>query len=159
MLKRLAAVFSLAMLGIGVAAVPAEAAASHGCADSTFCGFQALNYGQEIWHTSYSNIFNTTSAGITHCLTIGSAKWSNGTYVGNNTGSLVANSSTFPWNNYDLYVFNEDNCNPDGGYDIYYHNNAPNAVPDLRLKSYIGNASISQYHTISSVELIGCTSC
>jgi hypothetical protein len=154
---RLVSLLAIPALAAGIVglASPAQATAYQGCNDTTFCLYQAKNYAQEIWHTSYSNIYNSTSGSVTHCLTIGSAKWTNGTYVGNNTGSMVANNYTpaLPWPAFNLYFFNEDNCNPAGGYDIM-PGGQDLARPTLSDWFYPNQPSISEYHTISSVELI-----
>lgn len=144
----------LAALGISIAESPAMASVQHGCADSTFCAYQAKNEGQEIWHTSLYNIHLHTDGGVASCLDIPPAKWSNGTNVADNTGSAVLNDNTdIAWSAYDVYVYNWTDCNPGGGYYIF-HGSGVVTLSDLSVDFYAGAPTVSLYHTITSVRTV-----
>ncbi|MET0416530.1 MAG: hypothetical protein ABW022_10975 [Actinoplanes sp.] len=156
-LAALAALFIA--LGISVApASPAQAAFGGVCADNAVCLYQWTGLGAEVagnrWQSSFNNIINSGG-----CLNItNAAKWANGTYVSDNSASLmyrVGNTSTY--HPYYITVFNWANCQTGGGSKGmgYLAPNTQYSLDNLNNYYYtfpqVGPHKL--YHTITSIEI------
>jgi hypothetical protein len=149
-----------AALAIGAAASmsasPAFANTVHGTPENSIGLSQWIQYGGGQWHSSFNNIYQHSAGGISACMNIAPATWpTNGDNINDNSASMVVNgdpSTSNVWSHYNVYVFNWVNCNPDGGYDIF-RGEEESSLPDLSNVHYINNG-ISEYHSITSIELI-----
>jgi hypothetical protein len=157
MKTRIAAVASVAILTVGLAAAPAEAGTFEGCPINSFCLYQALGYAQNRWTTSLNNIYQHDTNGITSCMNIAPATWpNNGGAINDNSAGVVNNNAEgLPWTGFDTYVFNWTNCNPDGGYQYFPGTTAGiSGYGDLRPIYYTGGCGCTEYHAYTSIELI-----
>jgi hypothetical protein len=149
------AAFALVSGGLTLAAAPAQAA--YVCAGNTYCEWQNVGYGAGVWHTSFINIYQHISGGITSCLNISPATWPNGDQVADNESGLMVNFGDSTWAHYSLVVYNWVNCNPDGAYTSYPISQSSRVEqPDLRQENYRVNnpGGIREYQTITSIGVI-----
>lgn len=129
---------------------------THGCSDNVFCQYQNITYGAGRWQTSFNNIHASVSGGVSSCLNVAPATWSNGTPVADNTSGFVINGlNSAPWNLYWIIVYNWVNCNPSGQYSLF-DTVGPGLIPNYSSWNYFTNnpTNISLYHTVTSVGLI-----
>jgi hypothetical protein len=157
----LAALFA-AMLGAVGFVQPAQAAFGGICNGNAFCLYQWVGYGAQVegnrWQSSYYNIV------VNHggCLNLGSATWANGTPVKNNSGSIMWKTVDSGWEQYAITVFNWDNCNTSGEWEVIgYAGGALSQYGLDNLTQYDysdSGSSMTLYHTINSIG-IRCVIC
>lgn len=141
-------------MALGIGAAPAQAAFGGVCAGNAFCLYQWTGLGAQVegnrWQTSYANL-----EGSGGCITLGSAKWANGTNVGNNSGSIMWKTTSGIWEQYAITVFNWDGCNTAGQWEVIGYAGSAGTQWSLdNLNNYAysdSGSSIKLYHTISSI--------
>lgn len=142
------------MTGLSFGA-PAQAAFGGICNGNAFCLYQWVGYGAQVegnrWQSSYYNI--TVNHG--GCLNLGNAAWANGTLVKNNSGSIMWKTVDSGWEQYAITVFNWDNCNTSGEWEVIgYLGGALSqyGLDNLTNYDYSDSGSgMTLYHTINSI--------
>jgi hypothetical protein len=127
-MKKLLSLLTVPLLVVAVlfgTVSPASASTQHGCADNTVCLYQAEEYQQDIWHSSFYNFSLHTNG----CINMSPATWSNGTPVNDNSAGIVINPTNAQT---DLRVewFDWVNCNDAGQTEtVYAGGNSLTAIP------------------------------
>lgn len=136
--KRLFAAMAIGLLASMAMIAPAQASNIYGCRNDVpnqkgqVCLYNWINMNQGGgWH-----VFSFEYLGNYSCTNLANHTWNTGGGMNDGASSVVINSLTTHSTGYDIWFYNWVNCNPDGGYAIYWVTG-----DDLRISENLGTIS------------------